>query len=84
MCFVIVYPIGIPLFYFIKLKRYHQQGILHDAETRAQMGFLYEAYTDQCWYWELVDMVFKLVMTSLVQLLPWRWHLQVHVYVRTS
>lgn len=66
--FVALYPIGIPLAYFLILR--HHEGQMRQPETILILGFLYEAYTDTAWYWELVDMLHKLILTSIVVFTP--------------
>ncbi len=68
--FVLLYPVGIPVYYFFRLRAYQRQGKLSDVAVISQMGFLYASFCDPCWYWELMDMLFKLTMTSLVPFLP--------------
>lgn len=66
--FVIAYPIGIPLAYFFILRR--NKGKFQDVDTIVAYGFLYEAYQDDAWFFELLDMIHKLILTSLVPFLP--------------
>ena len=34
------------------------------AEVEARFGFVYSAYHSEAWYWELAEMVFKLMLTG--------------------
>lgn len=62
--FVVLYPIGIPLAYFLIMRSVrHEMG---DPGTIVMLGFLYEAYVNSAWYWELIDLLHKLVLTSIV------------------
>ena len=45
---IIVYPIGIPAFFFFMLWRYHRYDRLHEPGVRAQLGFLYDAFDARC------------------------------------
>jgi len=65
---IIAYPIGIPavLAYLLWSRRYN----LKDPGTRIWLGFMYEAYTTDMWWFELVDMVHKLLITSIVRFFP--------------
>lgn len=36
-----------------------------------QLGFLFEAYTNDAWWFELVDMGHKLLLTSVIRFLSW-------------
>eukprot|EP00455_Lapot_gusevi_P034603 TRINITY_DN381_c0_g1_i1.p1 TRINITY_DN381_c0_g1~~TRINITY_DN381_c0_g1_i1.p1 ORF type:complete len:769 (-),score=306.56 TRINITY_DN381_c0_g1_i1:325-2631(-) len=72
---ILVYPIGIPLFFLYKIwqYRYPKDGgpsRLSDPDVRAQLGFLYSDYHDQLWWFEMVDMLNKLVMTSCIVFFP--------------
>lgn len=64
--FLIIYPIGIPALYFYLLR----SSALRDPLTIVKLGFLYEAYGEAYWYFELVDLLFKLALTSLVIFFP--------------
>ena len=64
----VLYPLGVPLFYTYKL--YKNQDALYDAEhpkhevVSAKFGFLYAAYEEQAWYWEVVMLMQKLLLTG--------------------
>lgn len=64
--FVLLYPIGTPLIYFVLMKRADRRS----PDAFLELGFLYEAYVDDRWYWELLDMGHKLILTSIVVFLP--------------
>lgn len=66
--FVPMYPIGIPLVYFFLLRKHRKS--MREPAVILQFGFLYEAYSDDRWYWELLDMGHKLLLTSLVAFAP--------------
>jgi hypothetical protein len=40
------------------------------VEIRLQLGFLYDGYASDTWWFEMVDMLHKLVLTSLLVLFP--------------
>jgi TRAP-type C4-dicarboxylate transport system permease small subunit len=65
---ILVYPIGIPAFFFYLLRRYRNR--LQQPDIQAELGFLYLAYSPASWWFELVDMLHKLTLTSLVAFLP--------------
>jgi len=65
---IALYPIGIPVFFFFMLYRYRKR--LDEVGIRAQLGFLYDAFERQYWWYEMVDMSFKLAITSLIAFLP--------------
>ena len=64
----VLYPLGVPLFYTYKL--YKNQDALYDEEhpkhevVSAKFGFLYAAYEEQAWYWEVVMLMQKLLLTG--------------------
>ena len=62
--FIAMYPIGIPLFFMYMMKRYRYR--LHEDGVKAELGFLYDAYDHEVWWFELADMLHKLSLTSLI------------------
>eukprot|EP00003_Mantamonas_plastica_P021693 TRINITY_DN3548_c0_g2_i1.p1 TRINITY_DN3548_c0_g2~~TRINITY_DN3548_c0_g2_i1.p1 ORF type:complete len:1215 (-),score=279.89 TRINITY_DN3548_c0_g2_i1:292-3936(-) len=60
--FTLIYPIGIPLAFFIILFRNRQN--LTDPDFKARFGFLYDAYEPQAWYYELTELIRKLALTG--------------------
>lgn len=72
---LVVYPVGVPVGYLIIL--WLNKSTMHTLETRLRLGFLYEAFNLQNWYFETVDMAFKLFMTSIIIFLPNRYELVV-------
>jgi len=65
---ILVYPIGVPAFFFYILRRYRQR--MDEPGVRMQLGFLYAAYNRDSWYFELCDMANKLTMVALLAFLP--------------
>jgi len=64
----ILYPIGVPLaFLFILIRSRHH---LNSPPVLVSLGFLYEAFFRSTWWFELLDMVYKLFLTSVVIFLP--------------
>jgi hypothetical protein len=49
---------------------------LNKPEVVAWLGFLYEAYSKHAWAFELVDMIHKLTLTSILVFLPDGWQLR--------
>jgi len=66
---ILVYPIGIPLFYFYLLWA-RRNRLFTDGAVQATFGFLYMGYQDNRWWWEIVDLLHKLIQTSIIVLLP--------------
>jgi hypothetical protein len=67
---ILLYPIGIPLCYWVLLRQNRVEMLEHDLRVRAHYGFLWTAYKTKAWYWEVVDMLHKLFLTCLMPLLP--------------
>jgi hypothetical protein len=61
---IVAYPVGVPLsFLLILLRNRHS---LAKPSTRLQLGFLYDAYNSQMWFFEVCDMMSKLLLTSML------------------
>jgi hypothetical protein len=52
------------------LSKYQKQGRLNEIGVRGELGFLYDAFERKYWYFEMIDMAHKLVVTSLIAFLP--------------
>jgi hypothetical protein len=63
-----VYPIGIPCYFFYLL--YKNRKNLTQISVRASLGFLFDAYDTQFWFYELIDQGHKLFLTSLLAFFP--------------
>ena len=68
MALVLLYPIGIPLFFFMLLAVNRHR--LREDRVKAQLGFLYEGYRWEVWWWEIVDCFHKLFLTSVIAFFP--------------
>ena len=66
--FILIFPIGIPLFFFYLL--YTNKDNLNDKKTQVQLGILYAGYQSSIWWFELIDMAHKLLLTSILAFLP--------------
>ncbi|KAK3747981.1 hypothetical protein QZH41_019783, partial [Actinostola sp. cb2023] len=75
-----MYPVVFPLFilvtlYFFYYRKHVKRVDTYPAAEVKQlaivdgMKFIYENYSQDCWYWEIVEMVRKLAMTSGLQLI---------------
>jgi len=81
---VVVYPIGIPVLFFFLLWRIKERIIAPRPKSTSTesstervenhifitYGFLFEAYHAHSWYWEIIDMFHKLLLTSVVPFIP--------------
>ena len=61
---ILIYPVGIPVLFFSLLKL--NQKDLREPRIKAQLGFLYAGYRLEIWWWEIVDCVLKLTLTSML------------------
>jgi hypothetical protein len=76
---VLVYPIGVPLLFAVLLFRNRHR--LQETKTLVSMGFLYEAYNDNAWWFELVDTLHKLFLSSLLRFFPREYQMPVALCV---
>jgi hypothetical protein len=67
-CLILVYPLGIPLLIWSLLRTNRKH--LDDPRVQLQLGFLYAGYKEKVWYWDVVDSLHKLVLTSFLSFLP--------------
>jgi len=65
---IFLYPIGIPCLLFLLLFRARKR--LRDPGNLIAYGFLYEAYSDKQWYFEMIDMLNKFFLTSIIPFIP--------------
>jgi hypothetical protein len=69
---LLVYALGTPLFFFAVLwvNRHRlyvgDKGHEPDEEVEAELGFLYAGYEREYWWWECVELLRKLALTSLI------------------
>jgi len=75
----VIYPVGVPLFIYMMLRRYRTR--LDEIGVRAELGFLFDAYDRQYFYWELVDMIHKLVLVSFIAFMPYNAQMPVGIAV---
>lgn len=61
-----VFIVGIPLFFFLILWTHQRKGLLQSGWCMARYGFLYQKYELRCWWWELLEMFRKLMLTSVL------------------
>jgi hypothetical protein len=78
---ILLYPVGIPTFFFALLK-IHQKD-LNQPRIRAQLGFLYAGYRLEIWWWEIVDCAHKLALTCLIAFAPLEAQLPLGMVIAT-
>lgn len=64
---VLVYPVGVPVALGLLLRHYRPR--FSDPKVRYCLGFIYEGYATEMWFFELLDMIHKLLVASIVSLL---------------
>jgi hypothetical protein len=57
---------------------------LDEPAVRGQLGFLYDAYERDFWYFEMIDMGHKLILTSLLAFVPGAWQMTAGLLVVLS
>jgi len=65
---ILLYPLGVPLAFFVLL--WTNRNRLRSTGVTLALGFLYEAYRPGFWWFELVDMLHKLILTAILILIP--------------
>jgi hypothetical protein len=70
---ILVFPIGIPVIFFVMLYRHRAR--LSSAGVRNKLGFLYEGYEYDMWWFELLDMLNKLVISSMLVFVDPLWQM---------
>ena len=68
---IFLYVIGVPLTQFIVLwinrKHLHEESALDlksHRKIKKQFGAIYEHYTEECYYYDLVDLIRRLLLTG--------------------
>ena len=76
---ILIFPVGIPLFYWVVLRQHKhvlsdEQAIKREASedfpTIGHLTFLTEAYSSKYYYFEVLECVRRLVLASVVGMLP--------------
>jgi IPT/TIG domain/Tyrosine-protein kinase ephrin type A/B receptor-like len=68
LVFVILYPLGVPLACFLLL--WWSRQTLHMKTVQAKFFILCGAYSRDFWYWDMLDMLVKLLVMAVSALLP--------------
>eukprot|EP00457_Paulinella_chromatophora_P000059 gb/GEZN01000059.1/.p1 GENE.gb/GEZN01000059.1/~~gb/GEZN01000059.1/.p1 ORF type:complete len:2708 (-),score=174.89 gb/GEZN01000059.1/:523-8646(-) len=74
---ILVYPVGIPFVSWWLLRDMHRRNAFDDWDSRYKLGFLYEAFAPDVWWFEIADISHKLIMTSLLAFFPRDMQVQV-------
>ncbi|KAJ5068900.1 insulin-like growth factor binding proteinn-terminal [Anaeramoeba ignava] len=65
---IVLYVIGIPIFFFIIIRKALSSE--HSNVYKARYGWLYARYRENRYWWELVDLTFKLLLVIFALFLP--------------
>lgn len=67
---LLLYPLVLPLVTLILLRKSFNSNWKNQKKETIKNGlhFLYENYEPHCWYWEIVDIARKIVLTSAILL----------------
>ena len=69
------YVVGFPLVTLFLLWKYHPKetendlGDREENEIQAGLSFLYENYSKNCWFWEVLELARKIILTSVLVLI---------------
>eukprot|EP00002_Diphylleia_rotans_P022076 TRINITY_DN4316_c0_g1_i2.p1 TRINITY_DN4316_c0_g1~~TRINITY_DN4316_c0_g1_i2.p1 ORF type:complete len:316 (+),score=32.68 TRINITY_DN4316_c0_g1_i2:62-1009(+) len=63
----LTYVIGLPLGLLLALRRRH----IDEESSKQRIGFLHQAYKDDCWFWELVIMIRRLLFSFTISIIPY-------------
>jgi len=68
--FIALYPIGIPFVFLWILRKSRRKFVYLHPSVRYRLGLLYDPFTENYWFWEVLDLVHKLMLTGLVRFFP--------------
>ena len=72
---MLFYVVGFPLVTLFLLWRYHPKEVQRNFldqkgnEVQAALSFLYENYCPNSWFWEVLELVRKIILTSVLVLI---------------
>ena len=82
---IIVYPVGIPLFYFVclyqvrdaisnralstEISRKVKERSKEEGKAKAALAFLWAAYEPCFWYWEIIETFRRIMLTAVLSIL---------------
>jgi hypothetical protein len=84
--FIFLYPVGVPCAITYELWKYAKKNRLTDANVVARLGFFYGGYLTHMWWFEVLDMVHKLSVTSLIFYIPYDsgWQMRAAIIILGS
>lgn len=63
---VCLYILGIPLFFYRKLKYYNDNNFLSKKEIVYKYGFMYLGYKDNMWWFEILELMRKTILSASI------------------
>ena len=63
---MIIYPVGLPLLFFYVLYRNKDELKKEHSVIREELSPLVQSYRADCWYWEALEMLKKIILTGLL------------------
>lgn len=63
---MLLYIIGIPLFFYLKLRDLHKKNLLSKKEYVYKYGFMYLGYKDNMWWFEILELVRKTILSASI------------------
>eukprot|EP01047_Picozoa_sp_COSAG01_P049848 COSAG01_NODE_4981_length_4573_cov_2.672105_2_plen_1101_part_00 len=66
---VLLWPIGIPAALLMSMLRHRKSIVAQDSETTRMFFFIVADYRVECWYWEVVELARKLLLSGLISVL---------------
>ena len=61
-----LYIIGIPYFFYRKLKYYHDNDLLSRKEIVYKYGFMYLGYKEDMWWFEILELMRREIIKTLL------------------
>ena len=69
LLFILLYPVAIPIILFRMLFKYASSASRGRSLARYTLGILFDAYQNRFWWWEIVDMLHKLLIVAVFGLM---------------
>lgn len=63
---MILYILGIPYYFYKKLKYYRDEEMLEHKEIMYKYGFLYLGYIDSMWWFEILELMRKTILSASI------------------
>ena len=64
--FIFIYILGIPLYFYLKLRYYKKRCMLSHKEIIYKYGFLYLGYLPHMWWFEILELMRKTILSASI------------------